>query len=109
MRRRADRRPGRRPVLITAAPRSRYEEARERRAQYLATMALRAACFVVAVAVPVPAIRLVAVIGAVVLPYVAVVGANTVRRVGPDRDPSYFIPGPRRELPAGVGGRDDDR
>ncbi|MFL6136457.1 MAG: DUF3099 domain-containing protein [Frankiaceae bacterium] len=101
MHRQADKR----PVLITAASQSRYEEARERRVRYVVTMTIRAACFVIAVLVPVPIIRIVAVVGACVLPYVAVVGANTVRRVGPDRAPSYYIPGPRPELRAGVGGR----
>ena len=94
-----------RPVLITAASQSRYEEARQRRHRYIVTMAIRAGCFVVAVLVTVPIIRIVAVVGACVLPYIAVVGANTVRRVGPDRAPSYYIPGPRNELKAGVGGR----
>jgi Flp pilus assembly protein TadB len=102
MRKQADRR----PVLITAASQSRYEEARDRRIRYVVTMSIRAACFLVAVLVPVPIVRIVAVAGATVLPYVAVVGANTVRRVGPDRRPAYYIPGPRPELPAGVGGRD---
>jgi hypothetical protein len=95
-------------VLITAAPKSRYEEARNRRIQYLVTMGLRAACFIVAVAVTLPPVRIVAVVGAVILPYVAVVGANTVRRVTPDRTPAYYIPAPRPELPAGVGGRGAD-
>jgi Flp pilus assembly protein TadB len=94
-----------RPVLITAASQSRYEEARQRRVRYVVTMAIRALCFVVAVLVPVPFVRIVAVIGACVLPYVAVVGANTVRRASPGRAPAYYIPGPRNELKAGVGGR----
>ena len=101
MRRQADRR----PVLITAASQSRYEEARQRRVRYVVTMTIRAICFAVAVLVPVPIVRVVAVIGACVLPYVAVVGANTVRRVGPDRSPAYYLPGPRPELRAGVGSR----
>jgi tetrahydromethanopterin S-methyltransferase subunit C len=93
-------------VLITAAPRSRSEEARARRARYLWTMGIRAGCFVVAVAVAQPVVRVAAIVGACVLPYIAVVGANTVRRVAPDRNPSYYIPGPRNEIHAGVGGRE---
>ena len=91
------------PVLSTAASRSRYEEARGRRIQYLLTMGLRVACFIVAVAVPVPVVRIVALVGACVLPYVAVVGANTVRRVTPSGVPAYYLPAQDRQLTAGVG------
>jgi hypothetical protein len=100
------RRIGDQPVLITAASRSRYEEARARRIQYILTMSLRVVCFIVAVLVSVPAIRIAAAIGAAVLPYVAVVGANTVRKVTPSGVPAYYVPRPDRQLPAGVGARD---
>jgi hypothetical protein len=93
------------PVLITAASRSRYEEARARQIQYLATMGTRVACFIVAVVVSVPAIRIAGAIGAAILPYIAVVGANTVRRT-PSGSPAYYVPRPDRQLPAGVGARD---
>lgn len=95
-------------MLITGAPQSRSEEARRRRIQYLVTMGIRVVCFVIAVVVPVPVVRIVFVAAACVLPYVAVVGANTVRRVTPDRPPAYYIPGPQPQLPAGVGGRETD-
>jgi hypothetical protein len=103
MRRRPDE-----PVLITAASRSRYEEARSRQIQYLATMGTRVACFIVAVAVSVPAIRIAAAIGAAILPYIAVVGANTVRGTS-GGVPAYYIPRPDRQLPAGVGAREEAR
>lgn len=102
-------RKGERPVLITAAPRSRYEEAHDRRVQYLVTMGVRAASFIVAVVVPVPAVRIVAIIAACVLPYVAVVGANTVRRLSPGGDPAYYVPRPDRQLPSGSEPRADER
>jgi hypothetical protein len=95
-------RPADEPVLITAASPSRYAEARARRIQYLATMATRVVCFIVAVVVSIPAIRIGAAIGAAILPYIAVVGANTVRR-GPAGVPAYYIPPPDRQLAAGVG------
>ena len=87
-----------RPVLITAAPRSRYEESGDRRRQYLITMSLRVVCFLVAVVVSVPIVRIIAVVGACVLPYIAVVAANTVRSVAPDTRPAYYIPPPVNEL-----------
>jgi hypothetical protein len=89
-------------VLITAAARSRYEEAHSRHVTYLVTMGIRAGCFLVAVIVSVPAVRIAAIVGACILPYVAVVGANTVRSTAINHKPSFYLPGPREEVTTGA-------
>lgn len=93
-------------MLITAAPLPRSEEAQHRLVGYLFTMGVRAVCFLIAVVVPVPAVRIAAIVGACVLPYIAVVFANTVRRLDAADRPAYYLPQPTNQLPAGVGARD---
>ena len=65
------------PVRITTAATSRAEDIRHRQRRYLVSMAIRTLCFVGAVAVGPGWLRWVLVAGAVLLPYVAVVMANT--------------------------------
>jgi Flp pilus assembly protein TadB len=67
------------PVSITTARASRSSEIRHRQNRYLLSMGIRTACFVGAV-VASGALRWVLVAGAFVLPYVAVVMANSSER-----------------------------
>jgi hypothetical protein len=86
------------PVLVTTAPENPRDELAARQRRYLITMGIRVGCFILAVvlytAVPgAPAVRLVAAVLAMVLPWVAVVAANA----GPQRKhgrPSTFVPTP---------------
>jgi Flp pilus assembly protein TadB len=86
------------PVLVTTAGRSLQQERRDRERRYLITMGVRVVAFVVAVFVAHGWIRVVAIILAVVLPWVAVVFANS----GPKRTraeaPSLYSRRRPREL-----------
>ena len=63
--------------VITTAGRSGSEDRRLRQRRYAITQAVRLACFVLAVALPVPlGVRLALVVGAFVLPWLGVVSAN---------------------------------
>lgn len=64
------------PAVITSARASRSEEIRRRQQRYLLSMAVRTACFVLAVVASGP-LRWALIVAALVLPYVAVVVANT--------------------------------
>jgi hypothetical protein len=72
-----DQRPDGGAVRITTASTSRREEIASRQRRYVWSMAVRTACFVAAIAVGPGWLRWVLVAGAVLLPYVAVVMANT--------------------------------
>lgn len=88
------------PVLITSAPQSPLDEFNDRRRQYAIVMSIRIACFILAVVVTVTWLRIVFIIGALVLPWVAVIAANqakTRRAAGP----ALFVPAPRRALTDG--------
>lgn len=66
-------------VRITTAPRTRRDELASRQRRYLFSMGIRSACFVGAVVAGVAGIDWlwpILVVGALVLPYVAVVFAN---------------------------------
>jgi hypothetical protein len=67
-------------VRITTAPTSHGEELDRRRRRYVISMAIRTLCFVGAIVVGDIWVRWVLVAGAFVLPYVAVVMANTEGR-----------------------------
>lgn len=64
---------------ITTVGTSASAEQRSRTRRYLASMAIRTLCFLGAVVAPSPW-RWVLVVGAVILPYIAVVMANATRR-----------------------------
>lgn len=83
------------PIRITTAAESRDHEIRQRQRRYLLSMLVRTVCFVGAVAVGPGWLRWALVVGAVFLPYVAVVFANQ-------------MPGPRNDvdLPAATRGRE---
>lgn len=65
------------PVRITTAPTSHRDDLDRRRRRYVVSMVVRSLCFVGAVAVGPGWLRWVLIAGAVVLPYVAVVVANS--------------------------------
>ncbi len=65
------------PVRITTAPTSRRDDLDRRRRRYVISMAVRTLCFVGAVVVGPGWLRWVLVVGAFILPYIAVVMANT--------------------------------
>ena len=65
------------PVRITTAPTSHREDIDRRRRRYLFSMAIRTMCFIGAVVVGPGWLRWVLVVGAFILPYIAVVMANS--------------------------------
>ena len=85
------------PVRVTTAPVSRADEQAGRQRRYLISMAVRTSCFIGAVLVGPGWLRWVLVVAACLLPYVAVVFANTESR----RDDGYLLgdPGPGAGLP----------
>jgi hypothetical protein len=87
------------PVSITTAQVARSEELRHRQNRYLVSMLIRTACFILAVVVDGWA-RWFFILGAVFLPYVAVVFANTARRK-PVEQAGVLHPEPIGELGPG--------
>lgn len=88
------------PVLITTAQPSRIKEYEDRRRQYAIVMSVRIVCFILAVVISVAWLRVVFIIGALVLPWVAVIAANQAKtRIL--AGPSLLVPKPRRELESG--------
>jgi hypothetical protein len=75
------------PVRITSASRPRSEDIRGRERRYLISMALRTICFILAVVFMGHWVMWLFLVGAVFLPYVAVVLANAVN---PDPGGSEF-------------------
>jgi hypothetical protein len=71
-------------VRITSAHRSRSEDIGGRQKRYLISMAIRTACFVLAVVSIGHWFMWVFLVGAVFLPYVAVVMANAGAQTDPD-------------------------
>lgn len=63
-------------VLITNAPKSRFQQLDERRRRYLISMGIRTVCLLLAIVVPYTPARVVLVIAAIALPWLSVVGAN---------------------------------
>jgi hypothetical protein len=88
------------PVRITTAATSHHADIAMRQRRYVISMTIRTLCFVGAVAVGPGWLRWVLVAGAVLLPYVAVVLANSETR----RDDGFELPGTQttRELPPTV-------
>lgn len=87
---------------ITTAPEPLAEDIARRQTRYLIQMGIRVVCFVLAVVtwghLPVW-VSIVFIVGAVVLPYFAVIGANAGRE-RQDEDASYLDP---REIGPGHG------
>lgn len=82
---------------ITSATGSHSADMQQRAGRYLVSMGIRTLCVILCIVVPGP-LRWVFAVGAIVLPYVAVVAANSVgeRRVRPAPPPP---PMARRSLP----------
>ncbi|HEX3823857.1 MAG TPA: DUF3099 domain-containing protein [Mycobacteriales bacterium] len=86
------------PILVTTAPISPRDERRGRERRYLITMAVRVVAVIVAIAFATGWIRVVAVILALVLPWIAVVLANAGPNRRTDEKPSLYAGKPPREL-----------
>ena len=85
------------PVLITSAAPSRVDEYQDRRRSYILVMSIRVACFILAVVIPITWLRMVFVVLALVLPWVAVLAANQVKAKSMP-SPALFVPRPRKAL-----------
>jgi hypothetical protein len=88
-------------VRITTASTSRAADIAARQKRYLLAMSFRTACFVAAIVVTITWVRVLLVIGALVLPYVAVVMANA----GASKSDGFALvdgESTARELPAGT-------
>jgi len=88
-------------VLVTTVGRSPRDEQRERQRRYLATMAVRVVCFILAIVLFGVGLRWIAafaVAGSLILPWVAVVAANAGPRRTVER-PSLFHRTVPRQLP----------
>jgi hypothetical protein len=85
------------PVLITSAAPSRFQEHADRRKHYAIVMSVRVVCFILAIVVQLTWLRVTFIIGALVLPWVAVIAANQVKATAV-RSPSLFVPTPRNAL-----------
>ena len=81
------------PVRITSARRSRSADIRSREVRYLASMGVRTACFVLAFFTG-GALRWVFIAAAFVLPYIAVVAANSGSRPDPGGPEPFDLTGP---------------
>jgi hypothetical protein len=64
-------------VRITSAPQSRKDELAHRQRRYVVSMGIRTVCFIAAVLVPRGWLTWVLIVAAFVLPYIAVVMANS--------------------------------
>jgi Flp pilus assembly protein TadB len=82
------------PYLVTTAPISAADERRAREKRYLITMGVRVVAFIVAIVFATGWIRVIAIILALVLPWVAVIAANAPRR-RVEQQPSMYV-GDRR-------------
>jgi hypothetical protein len=74
------------PIRITTAPANHGDDIDRRRKRYLISMSIRTLCFVGAVVVGNNWVRWVLVAGAFILPYIAVVMANTANPRIPGTD-----------------------
>jgi Flp pilus assembly protein TadB len=86
------------PVLVTTAPISARDERAARERRYLITMGVRVVAFVVAIVFATGWIRVVAIILALVLPWVAVIAANAGPKRAAQQQPSLYAGRRPREL-----------
>ncbi len=87
-------------VLITSAPKSRFQQLDDRRRRYLISMGIRTVCFLLAIVIPYTPARIVLVIAAIALPWLSVVGANGPLAREPG-SPAVFRPSTRPALGTG--------
>jgi hypothetical protein len=88
-------------VRITTASTSRAEDIAARQKRYLLAMSFRTMCFIAAIVVPITWLRILLVVAALVLPYVAVVMANA----GASKSDGFALidgASTSRELPKGT-------
>ena len=80
-------------MRITSAQRSRSADIRSREIRYLASMGVRTACFILAFFTG-GVLRWVFIVAAFVLPYIAVVAANSASRPEPGGPEPFDLGGP---------------
>jgi Flp pilus assembly protein TadB len=90
--------PSEQPVLVTTAGRSPQQDRRDRERRYLITMGFRVVAFVVALLVTTGWIRVIAIVAALVLPWVAVILANSGPSRQPPEQPSLYSRRRPREI-----------
>jgi Flp pilus assembly protein TadB len=83
------------PILVTTAGVSPGDERRARERRYLITMAVRVVAFIVAIVFATGWIRVIAVILALVLPWIGVVMANAPKRKTHEAPSLYTAERPR--------------
>ncbi len=86
------------PIRITSATRSHSADVSGRQRRYLISMAVRTACFLLAVVFAGTFIMWVFILASFVLPYVAVVMANAQAQTDPDPEPDSLFDPVRPEL-----------
>jgi hypothetical protein len=93
--------------VVTEAPRPRHEDIAYREKRYLIMMSIRLVCFVIAVVMFVKGagwLTAIPAVGAIAIPYFAVVFANGGREpTGPSRFRAYQPKLPERYVPPGDG------
>jgi hypothetical protein len=90
--------PAEQPVLVTTAGRSPAEDRRGRERRYLITMGIRVVAFIIALVVTKGWIRVIAITAALILPWVAVILANSGPSRRPPEQPSLYSRRRPREL-----------
>jgi Protein of unknown function (DUF3099) len=96
--------------LVTQARRPMSEDISYRQHRYLIMMAIRTVCFAVAMVLFVAHLRwliLIPAIGAIIIPYIAVVFANGGRE--PDNTRGFLEHRPRRSTPSSIARREHAR
>ncbi|MGH8870254.1 MAG: DUF3099 domain-containing protein [Actinomycetes bacterium] len=105
--RRAERRDETQVYRVTSARRGHSQDIRRRERRYIITMLVRTVCLLLAIFVPVTPLRIVFVVAAVVLPYFAVVFANSGHE--PDGSaPDLLDAPPQIPLPSGPDATDSE-
>jgi len=88
--------------LITDAVQPRSVSIRDRQHRYLLAMVVRTVCFIAMVIIPGPTwLRVAFAVGAIILPYVAVIGANALPDTNEEPSRAEQMLPPRAELPSG--------
>lgn len=86
------------PIRITSATPGRSTDVAARQRRYIISMAVRTACFLLAVVFAGEPLMWVFIAGSFVLPYVAVIMANAQAKTDPDPDPGTIFDPHRPEL-----------
>jgi fatty acid desaturase len=86
------------PIRITSATPGRSRDVAARQRRYIISMAVRTACFLLAVVFAGEPLMWLFIAGSFVLPYVAVIMANAQAKTDPDPDPGTIFDPHRPEL-----------